>query len=617
MKTTCKNKLLITLFVLFSLIFAFNTNAQILSYDTKIKIDGGIKITENAYRIQVNSKEENYLSKIKISHNPNQKFTLISAKIIDAQGETLRKLKKKDIITKNDLSYGTFYQDGLIEEFNLYWNEYPYQIEYSYTLSTTEFIYITSWYPVVYTTIPTIKSSLQIELPIDFRIAKKCPDTIQYEEFYLEDTHILKWKVGKYQAMRREIYAPPLEELIPNIAVMALDFNYGIEGSSDTWASFGSWLKMLNTATDVLPISEKIVVDKLIAGVENKKEIIKILYHHLQDKTKYVNVAIDVGGLKSYPASYVCDNKYGDCKALTTYMKAMLNYVGIKSFYMIINAGDNAARIDSNFPSQQFNHVILSIPLGTDTVWLENTSNISPFNYLGEFTQNRYSLVVDKQNSKLVRTPVLEDTLLLEKRIYNFSLDAQGNGVASIKKTLGGESFERYRYFKTQLSLKDQDERLKKEYSTEDFELLEWDIVDRDRDSKNLKLFLEGSCKSQIRNVGSLKVISPLQIKLPKFQEPKTRKQKVRINTPLNKVDSVFYHLDFLDNYSVDMPPDINVSSAYGNYSAIYKQVDNSLVVYEYFKLNRGEYSIEEYPLFYAFIRSIIKHKKSSAILLK
>lgn len=617
MITTAKIIFFSIVFALICLLASYKSYAQVLDYTTVIKIEEGQKITERTFLIQINKKEDNWLSKIKVSHSPSQTFSLIAAKIIDSKGSTLRKLKKKEITTKNDLSHGTFYQDDLIEEFKLYWNEYPYLINYSYRITEQNFLYTAHWYPLTHIGTSTLRSSLRVEIPTNYLVSLDYSNEFQFEESFSGDKRILSWSFGKCTAHKNEIFAPPQEELLPRVSIIPLEFTYGVSGSTKSWTSFGAWLSELNKGTDELTLLEKISIDKLIKGIEDKREIIKVLYHYLQDKTKYINVAIEVGGLKSYPASYVCKNKYGDCKALSTYMKAMLNYVSIESYYTIINAGPNAARITKNLPSQQFNHVILTVPLEADTVWLENTSNTLPFGYIGVSTQNRYALIIGEQNSKLIRIPKLEDTLVLEKRFFNFSINEIGDGKVSISETLRGEAFEGYRYFKSQKSLKDQKERLLSKGAIRNFELMEWDIVDSDREKQKIKTFLAGDCRSQIREIGNLKVISPLQIKVPKFEEPKNRKQDVRINYPINKSDSIVYHMPFMENHKVQLPENIEIKSAFGKYGVSYKQNKNTLIIHEYFLLKRGDYPIEDYPKFYSFIKRIVKHKKTSVIILK
>ena len=80
---------------------------------------------------------------------------------------------------------------------------------------------------------------------------------------------------------------------------------------------------------------------------------------------RYVNIKLGIGGLKPLPATFVDQKKYGDCKALSNYMNALLKAVGIKSYYAIINAGANEEPATPSFPGDNFDHIILCVPLLT------------------------------------------------------------------------------------------------------------------------------------------------------------------------------------------------------------------------------------------------------------
>ena len=122
---------------------------QIINYDTKVTIaDDGKKTTERTVFAQINSKEENWLSHVELNHNSKQEFNLNYAQILDIKGNIVRKLKKKELITCNDLSNQAFYQDDLITEFDLYWSNYPYRVEYSYSIEEEEYIYLSWWTPL-------------------------------------------------------------------------------------------------------------------------------------------------------------------------------------------------------------------------------------------------------------------------------------------------------------------------------------------------------------------------------------------------------------------------------------------------------------------------------------
>mgnify|MGYP001126063175 FL=1 len=97
---------------------------------------------------------------------------------------------------------------------------------------------------------------------------------------------------------------------------------------------------------------------------------------------RYISVQIGIGGWKPISAEEVDENKYGDCKGLTNYTKALLRTVGIESNYCVVSAGSEIKDISEDFPSMQGNHVILNIPQeGKSDLWLECTSQDTPFNF--------------------------------------------------------------------------------------------------------------------------------------------------------------------------------------------------------------------------------------------
>lgn len=604
--------------LLFGLFTSKKVNSQVLNHETTISINrDGEKTTVKTFLIQVNEKKDNWLSQIKIRHNSQQDFSVEFARVKDSNGNFIRKIKKKNITTRNVLSYDTFYQDDLITEFDLYYNLYPYQIEYSYRTVENEFLYIAFWTPIIYTSVKTLKSSLKLEVPIDYPVQISQSENIQFNEYNYEGIRKLNWQIGINEVQKKEVLSPPLSELIQTILIVPTNFNYGVKGSFSSWSSFGSWQANLNNGTDLLPNSERLIVNQLIQGITDKKEIIKKIYYYLQDHTDYINISIDEGGLKSYPASYVCKNKFGDCKALTTYMKAMLKSVGIESYYTLINSGANEAKIKEDFPSQQFNHVILTIPIEKDTLWLENTSKSIPFNYLGTFSQDRLALVIKNEKSELIQIPKLQINEVKEEKKYTFTYDKNNNWKSNIQLELRGETFEEIRTYISNKNEEALGEYISNIIGLNSFELVEWSFIDNDRTKKSIQLKVIGNCPSQIRKIGKLLVINPLHIMPPNFEKPNERKQDVRLNFPINKLNKIIYQIPETSDLAIQIPDKISLNSNYGKYTVEYLVKNNSIEVVEHLILYSGDITLKKYPLLFSFIKSIKDYKRKSAILIQ
>lgn len=344
-----------------------------------------------------------------IRYNKNQDIKRLSVKIIDKDNRLVRELKNKEI-DDNSLISGYFHTDDRYKSFKAIHNTYPYFVEVSYLQKFDEYFSFPSWYPQNGKNIAVRNSRYTLKIPAGYSFTYKNYN-FDPKETITEagGDKIYKWEINNLKPINiQEPYNPPLISLYPHGIFTPVDFQFGgISGSLRSWKEFGSWNSALIENLDALPSDEKQKIKELTENCTNDSEKVKVLYNYLQENTRYVGVFVGIGGWKPFSANYVCTNKYGDCKGLVNYLKAMLKVVDIPSYYALIRAGEDEPDIDTTYVRNQFNHVVLYVPLSKDTFWLECTSQRIPFGYWGSFTQGKHALVCNGSESFLRKTPTL------------------------------------------------------------------------------------------------------------------------------------------------------------------------------------------------------------------
>ncbi|TNO75848.1 hypothetical protein FHP99_08970, partial [Campylobacter coli] len=130
--------------------------------------------------------------------------------------------------------------------------------------------------------------------------------------------------------------------------------------------------------------------------------------------------------------------QYGDCKALTNYTRALLKAAGIQAIDALVRAGNGAPDIRTDFPSFQFNHVILCVPNNRDTLYLECTDQSGVMGYNGTFTGNRHVLLITPDGGKLTQTRQYKPTDNRQVRRIDVVLTADGNATAEARNLYTG-----------------------------------------------------------------------------------------------------------------------------------------------------------------------------------
>jgi hypothetical protein len=585
---------------------------EVLSFSTQISIVDHQMRLERSFKIQFNSREGDKGYKVSIPYTSKSRILTLRAWMQDTTGKVIREFKKNEFSDVNYSMEGVFFSGEFFRGFEPKHNVYPYQLCYTYTQTFPEFISVADWTPVISPEITTRSAELAVDLPEDYRIriyqdhaSPPETDTAGGLVHYL-------WKASYDPVIRLEEFSLPIEDLVAHVIVMPIDFLYSARGSSENWETFGDYFATLAEGAYILGDGEPGTVRQLIRNVTDDHEKVRILYHYLQDRTRYVNVSINTGGLKPYPASFTGEKKYGDCKGLCVYMQALLAAAGIPSFYALVAAGDSHEQFLEEIPSQQFNHVMVMVPLNRDTVWLECTSSILPAGYTGTFTQDREAFVIERGNSHFVRIPALAPEDVSERRVFHFDTDETGETRARMSGTMKGPSFEELKAIQALRDKNPGDDQFRNFLPFPDYQVLKSRITVTNRDALEATLDAELLLPHFYTDYGNKRTFRVPSSGMPDFERLSKRRLPVEIPFPIFRDDSMAFRIPI--GFIPQIPADVLSDQPYGLFRVTFEVRDGCLTVHRTVYLRKGKYSLPDYGKFSSFVSAIRDWERSTPI---
>jgi hypothetical protein len=608
-------KFLFGLWLIFPFIpaLAQTHDAELVYERTDVAIRNGKLYETHTNEIKIFNRDGEKFLRVSIPWSKLLKISKLEGWIKDSNGNIVRKLQKNDITDRSAIASTSLYEDDFVREFTLKHNSYPYSVCYTYQTLQEEFLEIEDWVPVINIKVPTLEAFLNIEVPTDYKIKFKSLLTDSFATDTTGERIKYSWKASYKDIIDPEILSPPLSSFVPRVTVIPLKFTYDQHGSFESWITYGNWYNDLLKGLSDLPPFENGKILELTNGINDTIGKIRKLYNYLQDNTRYINVVIETGGLKPYPAKYVAENKYGDCKALSNYFKSVLQVAGIKSFYTMVKAGDPRNQIDKGFPSQQFNHIIICVPVQKDTIWLDCTSD-NPFNYLGTFTQNRDVFLIDQNNSHFVRTPALSPRDVNEIRKVNFHRNIQNQAIAIFNNTCRGDEYETMYYLSHSVNESDKAQIFRNNFVENGFELIDFSFAFPGRDSSKIFVTWSGRSNKVYKVYGNDLVIDILPFSIYRLEDPKKRNLPVQIDYPVFKTDSLEYEIPSGYTVTGDLM-NKTITSEFGSYNIKTFKKGNNIEVIKNFLLYPGVYNQEKYGEFYKFISKVIDNEQSNKLL--
>lgn len=597
-----------------------DANAVCRNYEHEFElIDYGKAIEKVHIAMTVLNENGDHFSKLALPYDKSQKVKSISGRSYNALGLPDDKLKSNAIQDVNYTSGGAIYDDLRMKIAEFKTNTYPYTVEYEYEIEHSELIRYPEWDPLDDYRLSVEKSSFKFTYPENLKVRFKefnLPQDCRKEK---KDSgkNAIEWKVDSLTAWKEEPMSPLLISYTPHVICAPASFLYhGTNGEMSTWKSLGEWCFGLSDGLDQLPETRKTEIRTLIGEVKDTLTAIQTLYKYMQQRTRYVGIQLGLGGYKPFPAETVDHLGYGDCKALSNYMKALLNCVGIKSFFTLAGAGSNQGITMPDFPTiNQNNHAILCVPLNKDTVWLECTSQTQACGYLGSFVRNRRVLLVTERGGILARTPSLDANYNLQSRIAMVKINSDGSMQTDVKTRFTG-----YQYDNVSSLFSESQEDQKKEL-LDDFNIPGLVINSFSYDTKKEKIpeAIETVNMNSPRYASKTgtRLFIPLNILNQRKSSPakvEYRRMAVIQNYSFHDKDSIVFILP--SGYTAEtIPRPKDLKTEFGEYhSTVTVQADRAMYVREV-KMNNGTWPKEKYQELVDFYAGIVLNDKAKLVL--
>jgi predicted transglutaminase-like cysteine proteinase len=430
------------------------TDAVLLYSETDVSVLSAAKIrthVREAYKIV--RPEGRHYGTILVFFNSHKKVTSLHGWCIPAQGKDFE-VKDKDAaeVSLPNIQGSELITDVKAKVLHIPAPDPGNVIGYEYEVEEQPFVLQDTW--SFQQIAPTRQSLYSVQLPAGW----------EYKASWLNHPEIKptqaasnqwNWTVSDMEGIRREHDMPPMEGVAAQMVISFFPPGGAVLNEFTTWQGMGAWYLNLTSGRRDPSAEIKQQVARLTASAHTPLEKMQAIAQFVQHDIRYVAIELGIGGWQPHPAPDVFSHRYGDCKDKATLTAAMLNEIGVQSYYLLINAKRGSVGPDT--PARaNFNHAILAIKLPdglTDPsliatiqhpklgrlLFFDPTNELTPFGQIGGYLQSNYGLLVTPYDSELVELPRQPATTNSIQRTAKLTLDTSGRLQGDVKEVRFGD----------------------------------------------------------------------------------------------------------------------------------------------------------------------------------
>lgn len=602
------------------------SNAVIRNYEQHVSIaeDGvSVRVVEHLVVTVLNTKGES-MGRFSSQFGSAKKTDKLYGLIYGANGKVVQKIKRQNFGSRNASLASGHYDDAILWYYNPSGLKPPYTVEYNSEYSYAHTFYIPYFAPLE-------DEECAVEHAV-FTCKVGNNTKIKYKHFGYDNAswpRIIdgndgekeyQWEINNLKGLKNEPLSYHGCYLQGTVLLTLEQFSLGnYKGNMASWDGLSSFVYALNDNKDNVPKSIIDSVNRILGNETSIPKKVALLYSFLQQNTRYVAIEFGINGWQSLDAEYTANNKYGDCKALSYYMKGLLKAAGIQSNAVLVYAGErNEYEPISDFALPYFNHAILMVPQNPDTIWLECTSKDLPAGYLSDFTQNRDVLILARENGKLVRTPKYDTATNVVYRNARVQLEnSKKLNVEVVNTYFGTPAIELLLHTRGK-SNTELDKYANEKFNVSSYEVKKctYESVPNERNVQ-MRERIEMDVNGMLNTVQDYILVNydvlPLNVK--EIEQPGERVNRFKLSTTLNVVDSIYVKIPA--GYNVQNIEDVYLNYSFGTYRKTVKNMGDSVLVARQFVERQGIYEPEMFSSYEKWLLSVEKDNRKTLVFVK
>jgi hypothetical protein len=585
----------------------------------EVKSPGKAILKEHSVYTILNSNGDN-LGGYRTYYDKFTQISSVSGALYDSLGKTVRKVKRKDMEDKSAFDGFSLMEDSRYLDHNFYCRTYPYTVEYQEEDDVNGVLHFEDWMPLISPGISTEHSKFVIIAPKDYEVRYRLLNGAQAPVITeAGDKRVYTWEVRNLPARTTEVSGPRWAELVPVVLAAPSDFEaQGYKGNMSTWENYGRFIEQLRDGRDQLPDETKRQVHALTDTLHDARQKVYALYRYMQQNTHYISVQLGIGGWQPFPAEYVATRKYGDCKALSNFMIALLKEAGITGKYVEIEATEGAAPLIEDFPCSQFNHVVCCVPMDKDTIWLECTSQTESPGYMGSFTGGRKALLIDEQGGHVVQTPAYSSSDNTQCRIVNAQISPEGDLDATIRTLYSGLRQEHPHDLIHYMSAEDREKSLNELFHLPTYKVDKSHYEEKPGKIPAVNEDLHLIAPNYASVSGRRLFVNPnlFDRSRTRLADDTARMQPFIRRRSFLEVDSIQIKLP--QGYEPEaLPKDMTIRNKFGSYSSSFRFSGDKLIYYRRFNEDAASFAPSDYPALVRYYDQLYQADNARVVLVK